>query len=222
MTCIEARSLLSWYLDGAVTGRQMQAIVNHLADCRDCWTEYVLLKNTQKLVSGLPRPEPPADLALRLRVAVSHEAALARRPRLEGTWLRLQNALNSLMLPATAGLVSALLIFGLLIGMFTMPAPAQGGILNDVPTILYTPPELANSSYGFGSAINADSLLVEAYVDASGRVYDSRILHGDPDARERSELQNALIFTVFRPALNFGRPVPGKTLLSFSKINVRG
>ncbi len=226
MNCREARSLLSCYLDGAVTGRQMQAIGNHLAGCPQCQPDYVLLKQTQRLVSELPRPKVPADLALNLRVAVSREAALARRPRFEGLRLSLAAAMQTFMLPATAGLVSAVLIFGLLIGMFTIPAPLQGAS-NDVPTVLYTPPELSSiAPYAmeFGSsAVNADSIVVEVYVDANGRVLDYRPVQEPVDAQQViPELKNALIFTVFRPATTFGRPTAGWTLLSFSKINVRG
>ncbi len=222
MSCIEARSLLSSYLDGAVTGRQMQAVGDHLAACRECAGEYQLLQQTQKLVAALPRPEAPADLSLKLRVALSREAAVARRPRWEGYRVRLENVFDSLMLPATAGLVSALLIFGLLIGLFTIPTPAQGSA-NDVPTMLYMPPELTNAPYTIGmGSISSDSLVVEAYVDANGRVYDTRIIQGHPDEQQETALKNALIFTQFRPAMSFGHPIPATKLLSFSRINVKG
>ncbi len=222
MSCNEARSLLSSYLDGAVTGRQMQAVGDHLEGCRDCADEYAMLQQTQQLVAALPRPQAPADLALKLRIAVSREAAMARRPRWEGFRVRLQNSLDALMLPATAGLVSALLIFGMLVGLFTIPTPAQGSA-NDVPTMLYIPPEMTASPYTIGmGSVSSDSLVVEAYVDANGRVYDSRIIQGHPDEEQETALKNALIFTQFRPAMSFGRPIPATKLLSFSKINVKG
>ncbi len=222
MMCNEARSLLSWYLDGALTGRQMQALGNHLDGCRECRSQYLLLQQTQKLVSALPRRQAPADLALKLRVAISREAALARRPRWEGFRERMQAAANAFMVPATAGLLSAILIFGMLVGLFTIPMPAADAA-NDVPTMLYTPPELRTAPYAIGvGSISSDSLVVEAYVDAEGRVYDSRIVEGHPDAEQETALKNALIFTVFRPAMSFGRPIPATKLLSFSKINVKG
>ncbi len=222
MTCREAKSSLSEYLDGAVTGRQMQALGSHLAGCRDCRSEYELLQQTQKLVSGLGRPQAPADLPLMLRVAISREAAQARQPRFEGFRVRLENALSAFMLPATAGLVSAILIFALLIGLFTLPSPLRASD-NDVPTMLYIPPELTNSPYSMGFGVNADSLAVQVFVGTDGRVYDSRILQGPADAQDFiPQLRNALIFTQFRPAMSFGRPIPSTTVLSFSKINVKG
>jgi hypothetical protein len=219
---MEARSLLSSYLDGAVTGRQMQAVGNHLARCGGCRTEYVLLKQTQKVVAGLPRVQVPADLALSLRVALSREAAAARRPIWEGVAVRVENALNALMLPVTAGLVSALLLFGLLIGLFAMPAPVQGASTGDVPTSLYTPPVLASSPYSIVGQVNADTLLVEVYVGADGKVYDAKLLQPEDAQSIMPELRSQLILTRFVPAMSFGRPTAATTVLSFSKINVKG
>jgi len=222
MRCKEARAFLSCYLDGAVTGRQMQAVGNHLTGCRQCGDQYLLLQQNQKLVSGLPRRTAPPDLALKLRVAISREAALARRSPGDGLRTWFQEAANAIMVPATAGILSAFLIFGMLVGLFAIPVPAADSA-SDVPTMLYTPPELAEAPYAVGvGSIGSDSLVVEAYVDANGRVYDSRIIQGHPNAEQETALKNALIFTVFRPAMAFGRPIAAKKLLSFSKINVRG
>jgi hypothetical protein len=35
-------------------------------------------------------------------------------------------------------------------------------------------------------------------------------------------VKNMLIFTTFRPAMSMGRPTPGRAVLSFSKISVKG
>jgi hypothetical protein len=71
--------------------------------------------------------------------------------------------------------------------------------------------------------IDADSLVIEAYVDAKGRVQDYRIL-SDPETSKHvlPEVKRMLIFTTFRPALSMGRPTPSRAVLSFSKISVRG
>jgi hypothetical protein len=72
-------------------------------------------------------------------------------------------------------------------------------------------------------AINDDSLVVEADIDANGRVQDYRILSAPADTQALlPQLKNMLIFTVFRPATAFGRPTSGRAVLSFSKINVKG
>ncbi len=204
-----------------MSGKQMHEISEHLSSCRACRSEFTLLRNTQKLVSELGRKQPPSDLALKLRVMISQELAQSRRKPFEGLLVRLENAFNAFMVPATAGIVSAIIIFGLLIGVLY---PAQISQSNDVPTLLYTPPELSFSPFGLEmSGINADSLVVEAYVDANGRVQDYRILSAPEDEKDLiPELNKMLIFTTFRPATAFGKPTSGHAVLSFAKVNVRG
>ena len=223
MTCTQAKRLFSPYLDGAVTGKQMHAMSEHLASCAECNHEYTLLTHSQRLLTSLGRKPAPADLALKLRVAISREAAAVRRPLFAGLWIRLENALDAFMVPATAGAITAILVFGLLLGFFALPGQLQAST-EDVPLLLYTAPELQSTAMGIGvGSINADSLVIEAYVDANGRVEDYRIVSGPDDAGKLlPELNNALIFTVFRPATALGRPTAGRAVLSFSKINVKG
>jgi hypothetical protein len=94
----------------------------------------------------------------------------------------------------------------------------------DVPLVLYTAPHLQQSAFGTAlDSINEDSLVIEAYVDSKGRVEDYRILSNSEQARELlPQVKNMLIFTTFRPATSMGRPTPGRAVLSFSKISVRG
>jgi hypothetical protein len=223
MNCTATRSSLSLYLDGAVTGREMCDIGQHLAACRTCAAEFALLKQTHELVTGLGRRQAPPELALKIRVAISREMAQQRRPMFEGVLTRIDNAIKGFMVPATAGVLSAVIFFGLLIGFFALPQQLEASD-SDVPTMLYTPPELTLSPFGWEmSSINTDSLVVDVTVDAAGRVQDYNIISAPPDAKEiLPQLNNMLIFTVFRPATSFGQPVSGRAVLSFSKINVKG
>lgn len=223
MNCTETRRLLSGYLDGTVTGKQMLAIGEHLNTCTECTGEFASLKQAQYLVSGLGRRKAPANLALQIKVALSQEAARSRRPFWQGLAVRLENTLNAFLMPATAGALSALLFFGVLIGTVAVPATLQASG-NDVPTMLYTPPMLKFSPFDIDmESVNAESLVVEASVDATGRVHGYRILSGPKDmAGLLPQLNNMLIFTVFHPATAFGQPTTGKAVLSFSRINVRG
>ena len=222
MNCAEAKKMFSPYLDGQVSGAQMRALGRHMEGCVRCDREYAGLRQTQQLLAGLGPKKAPADLALKLRVAISRETAQSRHPRFQGTLVRFENALNAFMVPATAGLVSAVVIFGLLLGFFALPGQLQAS--SDVPLMLYTAPQLEQSSFGssFGS-IGDDSVVIEAYVDANGRVQDYRILsQPDDDEALLPKVKNMLIFTTFRPATSMGRPTAGRAVISFSKINVKG
>jgi hypothetical protein len=222
MKCFVVQRLLSSYLDGAVTRSQWAQVSGHLQSCASCSAEYDSLWRTQKLVGSLGRRPAPPEVALRVRVALSQELAHARRPRWESLLVRWQNAFNAVMVPATAGLITTIIIFGLLISFLYYPG--QLSAANDPPTAFYTPPELQFSPFDLaGGVSNTDALIVEAYVDANGRVQDYRILSGSENMTSLPpELKNVLIFTTFRPATSFGHPISSRAILSFSKIQVKG
>jgi Putative zinc-finger len=223
MKCADAKGLLSPYLDGAVTGTEMRGLQEHLESCSVCMREYTLLRQTQQLLMSVGRVQEPADLGLKLRLAISREAAETRRPPYEGLRVRLENTVNAFMVPATAGLACALLIFGLVTAILAMPGEVQANN-QDVPLVLNTGPELQQSVFGTTlSSMNTDSLVIEAYVDRNGRVQDYKILSDSGESQELlPQVKRMLIFTTFRPALSMGRPTPSKAVLSFSKISVRG
>jgi hypothetical protein len=223
MKCIEIQKLISPYLDGRASGTEMRTISRHIEECAGCERQYAAMQRTQELLARLGTKKAPVDLALKLRLAISREAAQSRRPRFEGVMVRLENTLDAFMVPATAGLLSAVLTFGLLLGFFALPAQLLASSA-DVPLTLYTGPQLEQSAFGttLGN-VGDDAVVVEAYVDANGRVEDYRILSQPDDARTvLPQLKNLLIFTTFRPALSMGRPTAGTAVLSFSKISVKG
>jgi hypothetical protein len=224
MTCAQARPLFSPYLDGAVSGRQMRDLSLHLESCAGCQQRYLSLRRTQQLLAAVGRRKAPADLALKLRVAISQEVAQSRRRYMDGVLLRLQNALDVFMVPATAGLAATVVIFLVLMG-FLAPLQASNA---DVPLMLYTAPRLQQSAFGTAlDSINDDSLVIEAYVDSNGRVQDYRILSdSDADKELLSQVKKSMLifttFTTFRPATSMGRPTTGRAVLSFSRVSVKG
>jgi len=223
MQCPRAKRMFSLYLDGMLTGAQMLALEQHLSECAGCKGHYLSLRRTHELVVSTPRPKAPKDLGLRLQVAISREAAHARRPRFQGMLVRLENALEAFMVPATAGFVSALVIFGIAMMYFVSPATVEAS--NDVPLVMVnTAPELQRTAFGMTlDRIDTDSLVIEAYVDANGRVQDYRILSDSDESKDvLPQVKQMLIFTTFRPALSMGRPTASRAVLSFSKISVRG
>jgi hypothetical protein len=219
---MQSKSMLSAYLDGAVTGKQMQALDRHLRECSACEIEYESLRRTQLVLARLGSARVPEDLSLKLRLAISHEASRRRTSQIGNLILHVQNALRAFMVPATTGLVATVLVFGVLIGLLTSPPPVHANA-SDVPLMFSTDPELQPSSFGFSMGVTSeDSLVIQAYVDANGRVQDYRIIAGSQSPRDIHELRNMLILTTFRPATWMGMPRPGTAILSFSKISVKG
>src|SRR5258708_11940673 len=216
MKCTKARRLFSSYLDGAATGREMHALSGHWLECAACQSEYKAVANTRSLVASLGRRQPPSNLALRIRVAISQERSHGIRSRWQSYRVRIENSLNAFMFPAAAGLVAAIFFFGVLMGAF-VPAGAQGS--EDVPSGFYTPPRLEQSAFS-SALLNLDSpLVLEVDVDANGRVQDYRILSGRDDEQIRQQLNQNLLFTKFVPAQVFGRRVAGTLIISFSQVS---
>jgi hypothetical protein len=221
MTCSVARGLMSSYLDGAVTRSQMAKMDQHLRACGQCTARFESVQYTQSLVASLGRKVAPPDLALKLRVSVSQELANSRQSRWERIRVRWENAFDATMIPATAGALTTFIVFGMLISIL-WPAPVRAA--NDVPTMLYTPAQLQSAPFEVSMGTdNTDSLVVEAYVGADGRVQDYRILSAPEDAQAvLPQLKNMLIFTTFQPATAFGQPTASRVVLTFSKVQVRG
>jgi hypothetical protein len=223
LQCPRAKRLFSPYLDGVLTGAEMLALQDHFADCAGCSGQYQSLRQTQQLLANVGRPKVPADLGLKLRLAISHEVKEARQARFEGLLVRIENAFRAFMVPATAGFLSALVIFGIAMVYFVTPSTLQAS--NDVPLVMVnTAPEFQQSALGLTmDSIEADSLVIEALVDANGRVQDYRILSDNDESKEvLPQVKRMLIFTTFRPALSMGRPTASRAVLAFSRISVRG
>jgi hypothetical protein len=218
---MEAESMFSPYLDGAVTGTEMLALTQHLDNCARCQGRYVSLRQSQQLLTNMRRRKAPDDLALKLRLAMSREVAQSKRPYLDDLRVRIENAIQAFMVPATAGLATAVVIFGFLMGFLALPLQADN---SDVPLMLNTAPQLQQSAFGTAlESIADDSLVIEAYVDSNGRVQDYRVLSSPQDAKGLPpQVKNMLIFTTFRPATFMGQPRSGRAVLSFSKISVKG
>jgi len=223
--CNEVQAGFTEYLDGRLNGRDMQQMAAHLDGCRECAQEWESLRQTQISLAELGPVLEPKDLLLRIRVAVSQERARSRRSRWEGVGLAWKNTVGPFLLQASAGFASAVLLLGtvvVLVSMFTQPETAQA--TKDEPLGIATAPHLLYLSSGadtdeLGAAA---PVVVEAYVNDEGEVYDYRILSGPTDAATRSEVENLLLFSVFAPARFFGQPVRGLAVLSFSGVSVRG
>jgi anti-sigma factor RsiW len=224
--CKAVQARFTEYLDGQLTGREMQYIGAHLEGCRGCAREWASLRQTQASLAALgPVPEPE-DLLLRIRVAVSQERARSRRSPFQGWILAWRNTVGPFLLQASAGFASAVLLLGtvtVLVTMFAAPESAQA--TKDEPLGNPTAPRLVSLSSGAGrNEIGALSgpVLVEVYINDAGQMYDYRIVSGPTDEATRSQVENLLLTSVFEPARFFGKPVRGLTVLSFSGVSVRG
>jgi hypothetical protein len=165
-------------------------------------------------------------MLLRIQVAISQERARSSETIFNALDLVWRNTVGPFLLQASAGLASAVLLLGtviVLVTMFTRPEVAQAN--TDIPLGNPTAPRLVHLSSGVGgdgvSALSGP-VVIEAYINNSGEVYDYRIVSGSNDEATKAEVENLLLFSVFEPARFFGQPVRGLAVLSFSGVSVRG
>ncbi len=223
--CSSIRAQFSEYLDGALTGVAMQDVAAHLESCRKCSAEFERWRSAQRMLADLGPAKAPADMALRLRVAISQEKTHSPKQNLARWQVRWQNTVAPFLLQASAGLASAVLLIGtvgLLVGAVAAPESASAG---DEPLGNASSPHLLYSNSAATTPAIGDRdnpVVVEAYVDGYGRVYDYAIVSGPNDVRTRSQVENELLFSVFEPARFFGQPVRGLVVLSFSGVSVQG
>ena len=222
--CAQVREQFSAYLDGAVTGAAMHEIAAHLEVCSSCASEFADWRNAQLLVSSIGSAKAPANLGLRLRVALSQQAANTAQEKFSRGRIRWQNTFRPLVLQVTAGFASTVALLGgvaVLIGMFASPEPL---LARDEPLGMASNPRFLYSSFEPAGAVGDrnNPVVVQAFVNGEGRVYDYKIVSGNTDNKTRSQLENALLFSVFAPAQIFGQPVRGTVVLSFSGVSVRG
>ena len=182
--CDEVQAGFTEYLDGQLNGREMQEINAHLENCRACAREWKSLREVQASLALLgPVPEP-ADLPLRIRVAVSQERARRGRSVFAAWGLAWKNTVGPFLLQAGAGFASAVLLLGTVTVLITMLAkPEMAQATPDEPLGNATAPRLLYFSNAPGSnetgAINGP-VVVEVCINDAGEVYDYRIAEGVP------------------------------------------
>ena len=231
MTCRQIHRRLPGYVDGAIPSRDHARVREHLESCVACREE---LNRYHQLSASLARMEPvvpPEDLAARIRVSVSRERALHSRAWRLGSraFLIFENILRPLAVPATGGLVTAVLVFILVVQSLLVGIPL-GAVPNDLPTSLLQPARLESLAPfpvpgigPTGESSDAGVLMLEATLDAQGDVVHYDILSGPDTAAVRRQLDQVLLFSRFRPQLSFGRPTAGgRVLLVFSEVRVKG
>jgi hypothetical protein len=202
----------------------MQEIANHLKACDGCDRDFRDLRSMQQSLALLKPTKAPADLGMKLRLAISHEQAARRSTWIDRFSLRWENAVRPMLLQVSAGFAGSVVLVGsimLLLGMVAAPEPVMA---NDEPLGAMTSPHYLYSATSPQAIITPhdSAIVVEAYVNADGRVYDYNIVSGPEDAEVQSQIVNQLLMSVFEPARAFGSPVRSRVVVTFSGISVRG
>jgi hypothetical protein len=230
MNCKNVQRAISVLVDGALPASEEREISLHLSGCRECAQLRDQLLRLRTTLRKLPVRVPPPYLTTMLRVAASRE----RERQLAGTGCRagfaawagrfhlwVDNLIRPLALPLAGGLLSAVVLLGMLVPTFYVRLDKS----NDVPFGLSTQAAVKTPSpFGFVD----EDVTVDVQIDEQGRMTDYSIpgVEGalkDPDLRRG--IENALLFAEFTPAHNaLGQPIAGPIRLYIrrSQVVVKG
>ncbi len=201
----------------------MGELAAHLEGCAGCAGEFEAWRGMQSALGELGPATVPVALQSQLRDTLASERKrgtyLAPTRRFAGFW---RQTLVPMGLRLSAGLAGALLLVSGLTWFVGTAAPVQA---NDdrlahlnAPQYLYSmtaPAPIA--SHGRFVAV-----LVDAKVNAQGRVYDYQLLDGPDDPATRSRVEANLLGSIFKPATVFGVPVPGHAVMTYTTVSVHG
>lgn len=195
-------------------------------------TDYEQREIASALVS-MPKLTPPAELTAKLRVTASRER---RRRRIHATWdslishyrdrahLWFDNCMRPLAVPAAGGVMSALVMFAVLVANY--PVRASNSRIPDTPVGEYQEATFLNMG---PISLDTQEVVVDLVIDQQGRVIDYQIADGgipvQNQAQLRRQIESALLYATFEPATRFGQPVGGgRVRLAFRHgyIEVRG
>lgn len=245
MSCQSVQERISWFLDGRLAAAEREVLSAHLKLCPACAAYRHALENVRGALRSMDQPPVPAALATQLRVLASHEqvrrlsrASLSARLRHWGdsAGLLFDNLMRPLALPFAGGLLSALLLFGMLVPklsfhhnftddlQLSMSSDPGGWLVESLPadgapTWLLTAdsPRLESAN----AEVSGEDTVLELIIDETGRVADYSVNRGELTP----EMQNIILFSRFTPATLNGRSTWGKALIVFHtprRRNVRG
>jgi hypothetical protein len=232
MTCRDTTRKLAGYLDGAISSRDHARVREHLGACSACRAQLVQYQRLATCLANVEPSVPPADLAVRIRVEAAQLRTFAGNAR--RLWGRavmaFENVFKPLAVPATGGVLTAFIVFVLLVQNILVGVPLGGVVANDLPLNLVQPARLESlAPFPMPGVIakeghpTSGALLLEATLNAQGQVVSYRIISGPSDAAVSHQLDQLLLFSRFRPLVSFGLPMAGgRVLLSFSEVRVQG
>jgi hypothetical protein len=219
MSCQSVHSLISAYLDQTLAGNEKHSVAQHLAHCRECAARTERDRQSRAMLRNLPVMAPPPELESRLRVMASHErerrlTRLDLATRLEHLSSRLRlftdNLMRPVALPFAGGLVSALLMFGVLVPTLLF----QFDFRNDIS--FYTEPRLLDVAFG-----SINDAVVELTIDEKGQVTDYSVLASTLDRQAQNSLLFDLVWnTTYTPASLLGQPISGKVTISLQRKSI--
>jgi hypothetical protein len=225
MSCENVQEFISSLLDREVPAGAEGNVLVHIQSCRECSARYESMQRVKVVMHGMNYAPMPAGLTDKLRVLASHERArriahanLAARFRewRSSVQLAFDNMMRPFAVPAAGGLISALLLFTILVPSLSF---AHNSFGDELPAALFTYPDgkivgaigyIPKIEYA-NSPISDQDVVLELTIDERGHVADYSVQNGEltPD------MESMILFSTFTPATAFGQPTWSKVSVYF-------
>src|ERR1035441_2592902 len=130
MSCENVQKRISLLLDCKLPAGEREHVLAHLDACGQCGERFESMQNMRASLRDMAQPRVPVALSIKLRILASHERArwIARQnlsTRLAhwvtATQLAFDNMMRPFAVPVTGGVVSALVLFSLLVPSLSFP-----------------------------------------------------------------------------------------------------
>ena len=224
MSCENVQERISLLLDGRMPEAEQETVLAHTGVCRKCGAHLASLKSQRAMLRKMAQTPVPEVLAARLSVLASHErerqlARVSVRERVrraaESLNLAFDNLMRPVALPLTGGLLSTLLLFGLMMPSLSFSHQTGGDDFFTAPQgyIVANPwdqgaDDDARDFPVFGSPNEPKSdyvNIVNFTIDESGKVVDWNVVRG----QVTDEMKSIILYSRFVPATTFGLPTSG-------------
>ena len=239
MSCENVKELISLLPDGRMPRAERETVLAHTAVCRECGAHLETVQTQRAILRKMARTPIPADLTARLKVVASHErerqlarANIGVRVRRIANQIDLafENLMRPVALPVTGGLVSALLLFGLMMPSLSFAHKTSGheSYADAVPEQLsradifpatFPTGQLVTNPYGQEDSDDdspriepvdstpSDFLnIVDLTIDENGKVVDWTVVKGVVTA----DMKSVILLSTFEPATRMGVATSGK------------
>jgi hypothetical protein len=222
ISCHNAKRQSTAYVDGRLRSDERTGVAAHLTECEECTSYFEQLTVLRAALRNLSAPPIPSRVHTRLRVIASRECANVlewKGSRIKALWERWKFHASELMrplaLPATGGLISAMILFGTLV--LTMGTTSRivsyeiplTAVTDDQPNLL--PVDLRSGL-----------IVLNMTLDSNGRIGDYAV--SDPAKKFTAGLQSHLgsitlpsVPTVFAVA----QPISGDIQIRFTPLAFR-
>jgi hypothetical protein len=231
MSCENVQERISLLLDCKLPAAEREYVLAHLDACGQCGERFESMQHMRASLRDMARPRVPAALVTQLRVMASHECArriarknLAARAAhwVTATRLAFDNLMRPFAVPVTGGVMSALVMFSLLVPSLSFPhnysyEPPLAVAATDVQ---WGDPDgkIVGASADHARLLPGDAVIygnevsLTLLIDEHGRVQDYYLSGGELT----DEMKSLILLSQFTPATVSGQPTWGLKQIVFN------